>query len=360
MVKQTPLHDLHVAAGGRMVGFAGWRMPIQYRSQLEEHRAVRERAGVFDISHMGVVDIAGRQARDYLRHLIANDVARLKSAGEALYTCLLNERGGVLDDLIVTVRAGDAYRTVVNAATCESDLAWMREHARAFDVEIAFRNELAMLAAQGPDAVSLAAGALPPKLRDGAPALRPFHALEQDDWFVSRTGYTGEDGLEIILPASAAPELWQRLVETGFEPCGLGARDTLRLEAGLNLYGQDMDDTVTPLESNLAWTVAWEPTGRDFIGRAALQRQRDEGVPRRLVGLVLEQRGVMRSHQRVSDGALEGEITSGSFSPVLGGSIALARVPADFGERCHVAIRDRELPARVVRPPFVRKGRARV
>lgn len=360
MAKQTPLHDLHVAAGARMVDFAGWRMPIQYRSQLEEHRAVRERAGLFDISHMGVVDIAGPQAKGYLRHLLANDVARLDGPGQALYTCLLNERGGVLDDLIVTARADGGYRVVVNAATCESDLAWMRDHAHGFDVAIRFRDDLAMLAVQGPDAVTRAVDALPPDLRAGTPDLKPFHALEQGDWFVSRTGYTGEDGLEIVLPAGAAPEFWQRLVDAGFEPCGLGARDTLRLEAGLNLYGQDMDDTVTPLESNLAWTVAWEPADRDFIGRAALQRQRDEGVPRRLVGLVLEQRGIMRAHQRVSDGSREGEVTSGSFSPVIGGSIALARVPAGFGERCHVMIRDRELPARVVRPPFVRRGRARV
>jgi aminomethyltransferase len=335
-------------------------MPIQYRSQLEEHRAVRERAGLFDISHMGVVDIDGAGARDYLRRLLANDVARLKGAGRALYTCLLNEQGGVLDDLIVTLRGDGGYRVVVNAATRDSDLAWMQRQAAGHTVALSPRPELAMLAVQGPQAVALALGTLPAPLRDEVAALKPFQAAEHGDWFVSRTGYTGEDGLEIVLPAEAAPELWQRLLEAGFEPCGLGARDTLRLEAGLNLYGQDMDDTVTPLESNLGWTVAWEPAERDFIGRDALQIQRDQGVPRRLIGLVLEQRGVMRAHQPVSDGEHAGEITSGSYSPMLGASIGLARVPADFGDHCHVRIRDRELPARVVRPPFVRNGRVRV
>lgn len=358
MPMKTPLHDSHVDAGARMVDFAGWAMPIQYRSQLDEHRAVRERAGVFDVSHMAVTDVTGSAAGDWLRHLLCNDVERLRGAGRALYTCMLDHDGGVLDDLIVYRREDGRFRMVLNAARREADLAWLREQAPG-GVEVVWREDLAMLAVQGPDAVALAAPLLPATLA-GATELPGFAALEHGDWMVARTGYTGEDGFEVMLPATEAPAFWRRLVDTGVRPCGLGARDSLRLEAGLNLYGQDMDTGVTPLECALGWTVAWQPESRRFIGRDALERQRAQGVRSRLVGLVLEQRGVMRAGQRLSDGACEGVVTSGGYSPVLGRSIALARVDADFAHRGEVIIRERACPVRVVRPPFVRHGEAAV
>ena len=359
--RQTTLHDIHVAAGARMVDFAGWSMPIHYGSQLEEHHAVRRDAGMFDVSHMTVVDVAGPGARAYLRRLLANDVDKLRDPGRALYSCMLNADGGILDDLIV-YRRGDGYRVVVNAATRDKDLAWMQEVAAAQPdheaVSVAEREDLDMIAVQGPEARQRLLPLLPEALRGPAAELTPFHAVESGDWFVACTGYTGEDGFEVILPAGDTRAFWSALTGAGVRPVGLGARDTLRLEAGMNLYGTDMDETTTPLESGLGWTVALEPADRDFIGRAALERQKAEGVPRRLVGLVLEGRGVLRGHMKVLAGeAGEGETTSGSFSPTLGASIALARVPAGAGANVQVEIRGKAVPARVVRPPFARNGR---
>ncbi len=359
MGRRTPLHARHLAAGGRLVDFAGWEMPLHYGSQIEEHHAVRREAGVFDVSHMTVVDVHGERAEGYLRRLLANDVARLEAPGKALYTCMLNERGGVIDDLIV-YRAGPGwYRVVVNAATRGKDLDWMRRQAAPFGVAVDERETLAMLAVQGPAARARCLPLLPEALRAAAGALRPFHAVHEgpEGWFVARTGYTGEDGFEIILPGEAAGALWDALLAAGVRPCGLGARDTLRLEAGLNLYGQDMDEDTTPLECGLGWTVAWEPAGRDFIGRAALERQRGEGSARVQVGLVLEGRGVLRPGHEVRTPTGPGRVTSGGFAPTLGRSIALARVPRGTGERVEVLVRGRHLPARVVRPPFVRHGR---
>ncbi len=346
--------------GARIVDFGGWDMPVHYGSQIDEHHAVREDAGMFDVSHMTVVDVRGDGARDWLRTLLANDVARLKKPGKALYSCMLNDDGGVIDDLIVYGMADDWYRLVVNAATREKDLAWLQSK-RVAGVEIAERPGLAMVAVQGPGARERAAAVLPEAHREAALALEPFEAGEFGDLFVGRTGYTGEDGWEIILPADSVVPFWSALADAGIRPCGLGSRDTLRLEAGMNLYGADMDEAVTPLESGLAWTVAWAPEDRSFIGRPALEAQRQEGPRRKLVGLVLEDRGVLRSHQPVFvEGQGEGETTSGSFSPTLGKSIAFARVPAETGETCHVEIRGKRLPARVVRPPFVRNGKARI
>jgi aminomethyltransferase len=361
MGNRTPLYEEHLAAGGKLVDFAGWEMPINYGSQLEEHHAVRQHAGMFDVSHMTVVDLSGERVREYLRRLLANDVARLKESGKALYSCMLNAAGGVIDDLIVYYLRGDYYRMVVNAATREKDLGWLQEQAAQFCVSVQERPELAMIAVQGPDARDAVLDVLAPDQAANAAELRPFVGAFAGDWFIARTGYTGEDGFEIILPGQEAAGFWRKLLAAGIRPAGLGARDTLRLEAGMNLYGADMDESVTPLESGLAWTVAWEPPDRDFIGRVGLAAQRREGVPRKLVGLVLESGGVLRNHQRVmieSDGT--GEITSGSFSPTLQRSIALARVPQDSGDSCRVEIRGRLLPARVVKPPFVRNGKAQI
>jgi len=358
MGKRTPLYEAHVEAGAKLVDFGGWDMPLHYGSRIEEHRQVRRDAGMFDVSHMGVVDIEGPQAQALLRRLLANDVARLRAPGKALYSCMLNEGGGVVDDLLVYYLSDTNFRIVINAATRETDLAWIAGVARGFQVSVRERPELAMIAIQGPQARAKTVPLLPQALRAGAQGLEPFFALCAEDRFVARTGYTGEDGFEIMLPAEHATPLWNALLGAGVRPAGLGARDTLRLEAGMNLYGADMDQTVTPLESGLGWTVAWEPAERNFLGREPLERQRAQGPSRRLVGLVLEDRGVLRAHQRVFAEGGEGVVTSGSFSPTLGRSIALARVPLPVGEYCEVEIRGRRLRASVVRPPFVRHGRS--
>ena len=361
MGSKTPLYDKHVEAGARIVDFGGWDMPLHYGSQKEEHHAVRQNAGVFDVSHMTVVDLSGARSGEFLRHLVANDIGKLKDYGKALYTCMLNEDGGVIDDLIIYFVSATEYRLVVNAATREKDLVWIRKQAQAYDVGVAERADLAMMAVQGPNARALAAPCIDAGHRDAALALKPFTGMFAGDWFVARTGYTGEDGWEIVLPAAAAPATWDRLLAAGVVPCGLGARDTLRLEAAMNLYGSDMDETISPLEAGLAWTVAWEPAERDFIGRAALEAQREDKHRRRFVGLLLEDKGVLRNHMKVVvDGFGEGEITSGGFSPTIGRSIALARVPAGDYDRAQVEVRGKLLDARIVKTPFVRNGQVRI
>ncbi|WP_455222792.1 glycine cleavage system aminomethyltransferase GcvT [Kaarinaea lacus] len=358
MAQQTALYEKHIAAGGKMVDFAGWDMPIHYGSQIEEHHTVRNDAGVFDVSHMTVIDFKGEKTRAFLQQLLANDVGKLTTPGKALYSCMLNEQGGIIDDLITYYMDDSWYRMVVNAATREKDLKWIHQQAEPFAIEITERADLAMLAVQGPNARDKVHDVLGSKI-DAARDLKPFVAVQCEDVFIARTGYTGEDGYEIIFPASDAPALWDKLLAAGVKPIGLGARDTLRLEAGMNLYGQDMDETTTPLESGLAWTVAWQPSERQFIGRPVLEQQRETGVQRKLVGLVLLDRGVLRSHQKVIvDQIGEGETTSGSFSPTLNKSIAFARVPEQTGSECEVEIRNKKLKARVVQPPFVRFGKS--
>jgi aminomethyltransferase len=362
MAQRTPLYDTHVRLGARVVDFGGWDMPLHYGSQVEEHHAVRRGAGVFDVSHMCPVDLAGDRVREYLQRLLANDVGRLVEPGKALYSCLLNERGGVIDDLIVYFLDEHWFRLVVNAGTAPKDLDWLHRHAGAYGVEVRDRRDLAMLAVQGPEARNRAATLFEEGAdRDAALRLDPFFGRElggrHGPAFVARTGYTGEDGFEIMVPAAQAEAAWERLVAEGVRPCGLGARDTLRLEAGMNLYGSDMDEDVTPLECGLGWTVAMKDT-RDFIGRAALEAQKSAGVPRRQVGLVLEERGVLRAHQRVVTPGGDGEITSGTWSPTLEKSIALARIPPGSVDRVQVNVRGRLLNARVVKPPFVRHGQS--
>jgi aminomethyltransferase len=358
---KTPLYDLHIAQGAKIVDFGGWDMPLHYGSQLEEHHAVRRDAGMFDVSHMAVLDLTGGRCREFLRVLLANDVARLKEFGKALYSCMLKPDGGVIDDLIVYLVSDTWYRLVVNAGTRDKDLDWIGARAVEFGVTVLERKDLAMIAVQGPNARHKAAALLAPAQQPAALDLTPFSGAAFGAWFVARTGYTGEDGFEIMRPAADAPAAWQRLLELGVRPAGLGARDTLRLEAGMNLYGHDMDEQHHPLEAGLAWTVAFEPADRDFIGRAALQRARDEGCDR-LVGLLLEERGVLRSGQKVLAPGLarEGVVTSGTFSPTLNRSIALARVPNATGAAVQVEIRGKMHAARLVKPPFVRHGKAMI
>jgi len=360
MSRQTPLNAVHRTAGARMVDFGGWDMPVNYGSQIDEHHAVRRDAGMFDVSHMRVVDLEGNGARDFLRYALANNVDKLQVAGKALYSCLLKPDGGVVDDLIVYFIAESFFRLVVNAGTADKDVAHLREllAAQAPHLTLTPRTDVAMVAVQGPNARVKVWEALPGSEPASSP-LKPFTGTALADVFIARTGYTGEDGFELIVPATRVVALWQALAGVGVRPCGLGARDTLRLEAGMNLYGQDMDETQNPLESGLAWTVDLA-SPRDFVGKAALKALRPT---RQLTGLVLaEKGGVLRAHQKVRTAQGDGETTSGTFSPTLNRSIALARVPAGVapGDAVTVVVRDKALAARVVQPPFVRHGRVLV
>ncbi len=346
-----------------MVDFGGWEMPLHYGSQLDEHHKVRGDAGMFDVSHMLAVDIKGGAARDFLRRLVANNVDKLTQPGKALYTGMLNLHGGVIDDLIIYFLTESHFRMVVNAGTADKDMAWMlaRRDDIASGLEIAPRRDLAMIAVQGPNARArvwrVIAGS-----QAATENLKLFQATFFDKYFIARTGYTGEDGFEIMLPAVDAADLWNALHVAGVAPAGLGARDTLRLEAGMNLYGQDMDETTSPLESGLGWTVDLK-SDRDFIGKQALL---ERPVTQQLTGLILLERGVLRSHQKITTQSGqeegEGEITSGGFSPTLNQSIALARLPlaVSAGDEVQVVVRDKMLRAKVVKYPFVRNGKSLV
>jgi aminomethyltransferase len=381
MPLRTPLYDSHLAARAKMVDFSGWEMPIHYGSQIEEHHAVRRDAGMFDVSHMCALDLAGPDATRWLRHLLANDVAKLTTPGKALYSCMLDQDAGVIDDLIVYFFTPERYRIVVNAGTAAKDIAWMRGQLEGFDAGLIVRRRIngdavAIIAAQGPDAkerrltgsdsVAMIAVQGPrarerfwtafPDSRAATEPLAVFQAAEWKDWMIARTGYTGEDGFEITIPADDAAQVWQKLLDAGVKPCGLGARDTLRLEAGMNLYGQDMDEDISPYEAGLKWTVDLKDPARDFIGKAALAARQPRN---QFAGLLLLDRGVLRAHQKVVTPQGEGEITSGTFSPTLSQSIALARLPAGvaIGSEVEVEIRDKRLKARVVKPVFVRNGK---
>lgn len=359
MSKRTPLFAQHQQAGAKFVDFHGWEMPLHYGSQIAEHLQVRHDAGMFDVSHMTVVDLLGAGGRQFLRYLLSNDIDRLPHVGKAMYSCMLNHHGGVVDDLLCYMRAADNYRLVLNSATREQVLPWIRQQAEGFALGIYEQQNYALIAIQGPNAIEKTMLALNPDQLDAVTTLQPFEGRDVNDWFFARTGYTGEDGLEIMLPAAEAASFWTALLSAGIKPCGLGARDTLRLEAGLMLYGQDMDENTTPLESGLAWTVSWEPEDRDFIGREALEIQKQEGLKRKMVGLLLQERGVMRPQQRVLiEGIGEGKITSGSYSPVLQQSIAFARVPIAAEDKCLIAIRDELVPAVIVKPRFVKFGKS--
>ena len=357
MIAKTILHASHMAIGARMVDFHGWEMPLHYGSQIREHHEVRKHAGMFDVSHMTIVDLLGAGGRQFLRKLLTNDIDQLQHNGRALYSCMCNEHGGIIDDLIVYQRASDNYRIVMNSATRAKDIDWLRSKIQGFSAGLQERPELSMLAVQGPEAVDKLKSILSPAELDAISTLTPFECVDVGNWFFARTGYTGEDGFEIIVPTSDMVNLWNALLEVGVTPCGLAARDTLRLEAGMMLYGQDMDETTTPLESGLAWTVKFTPPDRDFIGMGALLSQNHQGIKRKMVGLVLEDNGIMRTGQRVViEGAPDGIITSGTFSPTMEKSIALARVPMQAGEQVFVEIRGKLIPARVGKPRFIKHG----
>lgn len=356
MIAKTPLYDLHTAMGGKMINFHGWEMPLHYGSQLEEHHQVRQDAGMFDVSHMTIIDVLGAGGRQFLRKLLTNDVDALGHNGRALYSCMCNEHGGIIDDLIVYQRASDNYRVVLNSATRARDLAWIRSKSEGFSVGLQERTDLSMIAVQGPSAIQKTLEVLAPAQIDAVSTLTYFECVDVGEWFFARTGYTGEDGLEIIVPRDEIKKIWSQLAEVNIKPCGLGARDTLRLEAGMLLYGQDMDETTTPLESGLEWTVKWHPAERDFIGMGALLSQKQHGIKRTLVGLILEDKGIMRAGQRVLiDNHPDGIITSGSFSPTLGKSIALARIAPPLPSSVQVEIRGQYHQAQVTKPRFYKR-----
>lgn len=354
----TSLYQKHLDASAKMVDFAGWDMPINYGSQIEEHNVVRTAAGIFDVSHMTVVDISGRDAEAYLRNLLSNDVAKLHEDGRALYSAMLNSEGGVIDDLIV-YRMSFGFRLVVNCATRKKDLSWLATQCAGFAVSIEEKPRLSILAVHGPESIDKVCSVLEKEQASAVKALGNFRGIELDSWFIARTGYTGEKGLEIIFPADEAETLWDKLLQAGVKPVGLGARDTLRLEAGMNLYGHDMDDATSPLVANMEQTIAWEPEEREFIGRSAVGLARElqsQGKLPKLVGLVLEERGVLREGQKVQTENGDGVITSGSFSPTLKHSIALARIPSN-SKSCQVDLRGKMTEVRIVKPNFVRFGK---
>ena len=358
MAQKTPLHQSHLDASAKMVDFAGWDMPIHYGSQITEHEIVRTDAGMFDVSHMTVVDVSGSDSKAYLQYLLANDVAKLTIEGKALYSCMLNESGGIVDDLIVYWLGGDNYRVVINSATREKDIGWLNQQVAEFDaVSLNERDDVAMIAVQGPNACELAASLFDEKVREELTSMGRFYAATVGNFFVARTGYTGEDGYELMMPNDMAANCWQRLLDLGVKPCGLGARDTLRLEAGMSLYGTDMDETTSPLVSGLNWTLAMKDE-REFIGKSALLAELENGVQQQLVGLLLKDKGVLRNHLKVNTTAGDGEITSGSYSPTLGQSIALARIPAGVSGEVEVEVRNKQLKAEIVKIPFVRQGKS--
>ncbi|WP_113907995.1 glycine cleavage system aminomethyltransferase GcvT [Aliidiomarina celeris] len=357
MAQRTALYNAHVEAGAKMVDFHGWDMPLHYGSQIEEHHAVRQKVGMFDVSHMTIVDVTGPEAKAYLRHLLANDVAKLKEPGKALYSAMLNEQGGVIDDLIVYFFNEESYRLVVNSATRDRDWAWLNQQTAEFDVQVTERTEFGMIALQGPQAQDTIKVLLSDEQHAKVQGMKPFYGEQLGDVFVATTGYTGEAGYEIIVPVSEVEATWNTLVGAGVQPCGLGARDTLRLEAGMNLYGQDMDESVSPLAANMAWSVAFEPAERNFVGREVLEAQKAAGTEK-LIGLVMTEKGVLRAGLKVIVEGGEGVITSGTFSPTLGVSVALARVPQPVGETAQVEMRKKMVTVKVTKPSFVRNGKA--
>ncbi|MBS0290408.1 MAG: glycine cleavage system aminomethyltransferase GcvT [Proteobacteria bacterium] len=361
-MKKTPLYDNHQQLGAVFINFSDWLMPLHYGSQVNEHHLIRQDAGVFDVSHMAIIDVDGVDAMAFLQRVLANDVQKL-SPGKALYSCMLNAGGGVLDDLIVYCLDKERYRLIVNAATQSKDLSWLGQHAAQYVANIHHRQDLALLAIQGPKTFEKMRNVLTPDQFKAIEDLRPFHLIEIGEWCISRTGYTGEVGLEIMLGQNQVQTLWQDLLANEIKPAGLGARDTLRLEAGYNLYGQDMDETVTPLESNLAWTVDWKDPTRDFIGKEALQKKQQKGIHQQLVGLVLLEKGVCRASMPVYvqfpnlSEVKHAKLTSGGFSPTLGCGIGLARLPTGELSSIEVGIRDKKVPAKIVPLPFVKNGK---
>lgn len=354
ILAKTALHPLHLQTNAKMVDFFGWTMPLHYGSSIEEHKAVRSNAGCFDVSHMTILDVLGTGGRQFLRKLLTNDVDRISHAGEALYTTMCNEHGGIIDDLIVYKRSPDSYRLILNASTKDKDLAWLHAKSQGFAIGLHTRPDLSIIAIQGPQVFSQLSSILTSAQLDAISTLKRFECVEIEQSFFARTGYTGEDGLEIILPHDLALSLWQKCLQTGIHPCGLAARDSLRLEAGYMLYGQDMTESNTPLESGLSFTVKWDPLDRDFIGMGALLAKKNH-LQHKMVGLTLKDKAIMRTNQRVIFKDLpDGIITSGGYSPTLDLSIAFARVPIAAQDKAEVEIRDKLFAVTIGNTRFIK------
>lgn len=358
MSQTTVLYDEHIAASGKMVDFAGWLLPINYGSQIEEHLAVRQDAGMFDVSHMTVIDVEGTGAQEGLRKILANDIAKCKQPGTAIYSCLLNEEGGIIDDLIVYFLEKNRYRIISNSSTRDTVSAWLTLQLMRYECTLTMHDDLALIAVQGPKAIERLEQVFSPHQYVVMRHLKPFQMVAFAGMIVARTGYTGEHGVEIMIPAERAANLWQDCLRAGIKPCGLGARDTLRLEAGLNLYGTDMNVDTSPLESNLTWTVDLSDPTRDFIGKDALAEvPADHPI---LVGLIILEKGIPRTGQVVWGDEPIGEITSGTFSPTLSRGIAIARIMPKNLKSVEVDIRGKRVTAAVVPLPFVRHNQVKI
>ena len=359
MVKTTPLFKEHQKFNPQWINYKTWKMPLNYGSQIAEHCAVRAHVGIFDISHMGIFDLEGDEAKPLLRYALANDVEKLKETGQALYSCMLNDKGGVIDDLIVYYFHPQFYRIVCNASRCERNFTWLFQliQSKNFAATLKPRADLGIIAIQGPSAIEITSNIFSESI-EKFQGLNPFHFFCRDNICFARTGYTGENGLEVTAPNNLLPEIWKKFIAANVQPCGLGARDTLRLEAGYNLYGNDMSEQTSPLISNLGRTVSFSGHNRNFVGKQALLKEEDKGVNEKLVGLVLKDKGMLKPHQKVfllsSDKT--GEITSAGYSPILNTSIALARLPKTSAKEAYVEYRQRRLPVKIVNPVFVRNG----
>ena len=363
-LQRTPLHALHVARGAKMVDFGGWHMPLQYDGILAEHRAVREAVGIFDVSHMGEIDFTGPGALAAVQRLITNDAAKLVD-GKAMYTCVCYPDGGIVDDCIVYRRGAEDLRIVVNASNIAKDFAFFREHAGHLCEITDHSDEVALIAVQGPGARALVS-----KLGGAALMQVPGFGFASGriadvDIVAARTGYTGEDGFELFVPAAGGPAVWQALQAGGAAPIGLGARDTLRLEARLSLYGNDIDQTTSPLEAGLGWVVKLDKLsrGEPFVGAEALAAQKAQGLTRSLVGFKVSDRNIARHGAEVVDaaGAVIGQVTSGGPAPTLGGAVGLAYVPVALaapGTVLTISQRGRSFTAEVIKGPFYRRPEA--
>ena len=352
-MNKTALNNAHIELGAKMVNFSHWEMPISYTSLIEEHHAVRNTAGVFDVSHMSVFDFNGGDQVAFFEKIFANDIKKICNDDKAIYGALLNEEGGILDDLII-YHANEKFRLVSNCSTREQNRQWYEKHAVEFGVEVVERSDMGILAIQGPDALSkiLSIDGINPQVNN----LQSFGCMFDGDKLYARTGYTGEDGLEIIVPSEDINQFWDQALKLGCTPIGLGARDTLRLEAGLNLYGNDMTIENHPYESNLGWTIDMTDENRQFIGKQALLSI-DQSKSQKIVGIILRDKGVLRSGYEVIHNEGKGVVLSGSYSPTLQSSIGLARVDQGYKKDGKVMIRNKMLNIDFVSPRFIERGK---
>ena len=352
-MNKTPLNKSHIELGAKMVNFSNWEMPISYSSLIEEHNAVRNTVGIFDVSHMSVFDFDGDNQVAFFEKIFANDIKKIYKDNKAIYGALLNEEGGILDDLII-YHANSKFRLVSNCSTREQNRQWFEKHAVEFGVKVIERSDMGILAIQGPDALNKILEIK--EIDNQANTLQSFGCMFEGDKLYARTGYTGEDGLELIVPTKDINHLWDQALELGCTPIGLGARDTLRLEAGLNLYGNDMTINNHPYESNMGWTIDMSDENREFIGKDALLSI-DQSKSQKIVGIILQDKGVLRSGYEITHEQGKGVVLSGSYSPTLQSSIGLARVDQGYKENGKVMIRNKLLNIDFVSPRFLGQGK---